>query len=153
MTPLAPNGGKHFIMASQTKAVGVGLLGLGTIGTGVAKVLRNNADVIEQRLGFPLRLVRIADLDTETDRHVDLSGIRFDSDGDGLLDDFEILYGFDPSDPDENTNGILDGLDDSDADGLSNTTEAAVGTDPTDDDSDDDSEDEGDEQTVPILEE
>ena len=40
------------------RGVGVGLIGLGTIGTGVAKVLQRNAAVIEQRLGFPLRLAR-----------------------------------------------------------------------------------------------
>jgi len=67
--------------------VGVGLIGLGTIGTGVAKVLQRNAAVIEQRLGFPLRLVRVADLDTETDRGVDLAGVRFDSDAEGLIAD------------------------------------------------------------------
>ncbi len=71
-------------------AVGVGLIGLGTIGTGVVRVLRKNAGVIAQRLGFPLRLVRIADLDTETDRGVDLSGIRFDSDSQALIDDPEV---------------------------------------------------------------
>jgi homoserine dehydrogenase len=53
------------------KAVGVGLVGLGTIGTGVVKVLVNNASEIEERLGFPLRLVRVADLDTQRDRGVD----------------------------------------------------------------------------------
>jgi homoserine dehydrogenase len=70
--------------------VGVGLIGLGTIGTGVVKVLQRNAAVIEKRLGFPLRLVRVADLDTETDRGVDLGGIRFDSDTDALLRDPEV---------------------------------------------------------------
>jgi homoserine dehydrogenase len=69
------------------RAVGVGLVGLGTIGTGVAKVLRRNASVIAQRLGFPLQLVRIADLDTTRDRGVDLSGIRFDADAEGLIRD------------------------------------------------------------------
>jgi homoserine dehydrogenase len=69
------------------RAVGVGLVGLGTIGTGVAKVMRRNAGVIAQRLGFPLRLVRIADLDTTRDRGVDLTGIRFDADAEGLIRD------------------------------------------------------------------
>ena len=74
----------------RTPAVGVGLVGLGTIGTGVAKVLRQNADVIAQRLGFPLRLVRIADIDTARDRGIDLSGIRFDADAEGLIRDPEV---------------------------------------------------------------
>ena len=68
-------------------AVGIGLIGLGTIGTGVVKVLARNAQVIEQRLGIPLRLVRVADLDTERDRGVDLSGVRFDADADALIAD------------------------------------------------------------------
>ena len=81
--------------------VGVGIIGLGTIGTGVAKVLLGNADVISQRLGFSLDLVRIADLDTETDRGVDLSGVRFDADTKGLLADpdvhivVELIGGYD----------------------------------------------------------
>ena len=72
------------------RAVGIGLVGFGTIGTGVVKVLRRNADVIAQRLGFPLRLVRIADLDTTRDRGVDLAGIRFDADAEGLIRDPEV---------------------------------------------------------------
>jgi len=75
---------------ADRSSVGVGLIGFGTIGTGVAKVLRQNADVIEQRLGFPLRLVRIADLDLETDRRVDLTDIRFDADSAGLIADPEV---------------------------------------------------------------
>ncbi len=83
------------------QAVGVGLIGFGTVGTGVVKVLQRNAEVIEQRLGFPLRLVRIADLDTERDRGVDLLGIRFDADSEGLVDDpavqivIELVGGYD----------------------------------------------------------
>jgi homoserine dehydrogenase len=82
-------------------AVGVGLIGFGTIGTGVVKVLARNASVIEQRLGGPLRLVRIADLDLETDRGVDLAGIRFDDDAEGLIADpdvdivVELIGGYD----------------------------------------------------------
>lgn len=89
-------------MAGQASgAVGVGLIGFGTIGRGVVKVLRQNAAVIEQRLGFPLRLVRIADLDTQTDRGVPLEDIQFDADAKGLIADprvqivIELIGGYD----------------------------------------------------------
>jgi homoserine dehydrogenase len=82
-------------------AVGIGLLGFGTIGTGVVRVLARNAEVISERLGFGLRLVRIADLDTSRDRGVSLDGIRFDADAEGLVDDpavqivIELIGGYD----------------------------------------------------------
>ena len=85
------------------EAVGVGLVGFGTIGTGVVEVLQRNAAVIAERLGFPLRLVRIADLDLARERGVDLAGIRFDSDTEALLDDpavqivVELIGGYDPA--------------------------------------------------------
>jgi homoserine dehydrogenase len=74
----------------KDRAVSVGLVGFGTVGTGVVKVLTRNADVIARRLGFRLRLARIADIDTELDRGVDLSGIRFDADSEGLVADPEV---------------------------------------------------------------
>ena len=82
-------------------AIGVGLIGFGTIGTGVVKVFADNATQIAERLGFPLRLVRIADLDTETDRGVDLAGIQLDADASGLIADpdvhivIELIGGYD----------------------------------------------------------
>jgi len=85
----------------REEGVGIGLIGFGTIGTGVVKVLAQNAEVISQRLGFPLRLVRIADLDTQTDRRVDLAGIHFDDDAPGLIADpavdivIELVGGYD----------------------------------------------------------
>jgi homoserine dehydrogenase len=48
----------------------VGLIGLGTIGTGVAKTLLENTALLEERLGFSLTLTAIADLDTTTDRGI-----------------------------------------------------------------------------------
>ncbi len=72
---------------AHEKGVGVGLIGFGTIGTGVVKVLQRNADVIERRLGFPLQLIRVADLDLARDRGVGLAGVRFDSDSDALIED------------------------------------------------------------------
>lgn len=86
---------------SEGRSLGVGLIGFGTIGVGVVKVLQRNADVIRGRLGFPLRLVRIADLDTLRDRGVDLTGVHFDSDANALIDDpavdlvVELIGGYD----------------------------------------------------------
>jgi homoserine dehydrogenase len=81
--------------------VGVGLVGLGTIGTGVAKLLKRNAAVIEERLGFPLRLVRVADLDASRAKQVDLGGAHFDGDAQALIEDpavsivIELIGGYD----------------------------------------------------------
>jgi len=44
-------------------AVNIGVLGAGTVGGGVVRLLTRNADVIEARLGFPLHLVRVAERD------------------------------------------------------------------------------------------
>ena len=52
------------------KEIGVGLLGFGTIGTGVVKLLERNASLIEEKLGARLKLKKIADLDITTDRGV-----------------------------------------------------------------------------------
>ena len=50
--------------------IGVGLIGFGTVGSGVAKVLYENADVIRRRVGVPVELLRIADLDITRGRGV-----------------------------------------------------------------------------------
>ncbi|MEJ2154797.1 MAG: homoserine dehydrogenase [Desulfobacteraceae bacterium] len=52
------------------KPVHLGLIGCGTVGTGVARLLIEKEELIEQRTGVPLVLKYIADLDTETDRGV-----------------------------------------------------------------------------------
>jgi homoserine dehydrogenase len=55
------------------KQINVGLLGCGTVGTGVAKLLVESRQIIGARLGAMLNLKRVADIDIETDR-----GLRFD---------------------------------------------------------------------------
>ncbi len=59
-------------MARAQGAVGVGVIGFGTIGTGTVRLLREQRREIEWRVGFPIRLVRVADLDTRRDRGVRL---------------------------------------------------------------------------------
>lgn len=52
------------------KEIQIGLLGLGTVGTGVARILINNADILAARVGAVLKLARGADLDIDRDRGI-----------------------------------------------------------------------------------
>ncbi len=52
------------------KNINIGLIGFGTIGAGVAKILLENDKIISRRLGAQLELKKIADLDVTTDRGV-----------------------------------------------------------------------------------
>ncbi len=54
------------------REINIGLLGCGTVGTGVAKLLLEQRELIAARLGATLNLKRVADLDLARDR-----GIRF----------------------------------------------------------------------------
>lgn len=59
------------------REINVGLLGCGTVGTGVAKLLIDQQDLISRRVGAHLKLKWVADIDIERDR-----GIQFE---DGVL--------------------------------------------------------------------
>jgi homoserine dehydrogenase len=54
------------------KEIKVGLIGFGTVGSGVVGILQKNSGLIEKRMGAKLVLKRIADIDLETDRGVKL---------------------------------------------------------------------------------
>lgn len=53
--------------------IGVGIIGFGTVGTGAVKVLFDNAGLIRRRVGVPIEVVRIADLDIARDRGLAVS--------------------------------------------------------------------------------
>lgn len=50
----------------------VGIIGFGTVGTGTARILLRNRDLIKERSSFDVVLKRIADLDIERDRGIKL---------------------------------------------------------------------------------
>ncbi len=67
------------------KEINIGILGLGTVGTGIAKIVYDNGPLITSRLGAVLTLKKAADIDLQRDR-----GIEFDK---GVLtaDPFEVV--------------------------------------------------------------
>ena len=64
----------------MTGALRIGLAGLGTVGTGVAKVLLGNAKGLTSRAGRGLALTAASARDAKKDRGVDLSGVAFEKD-------------------------------------------------------------------------
>ncbi len=79
----------------------VALVGLGTVGTGVARILLENSDLIQRRLGVPLELVRIVDLDITRDRGISLPPGILSTDLAAMMDDstidivIELIGGYD----------------------------------------------------------
>ncbi|HYK98230.1 MAG TPA: hypothetical protein VEU77_07530, partial [Candidatus Acidoferrales bacterium] len=68
--------------------LGVGLLGLGTVGSAVARVMNERAKRLEAMAGRPLRLVAAAVRDTKKAR--DAGGVEVTGDPFAILDDPEI---------------------------------------------------------------
>jgi homoserine dehydrogenase len=62
-------------MASK-RSINVGIIGFGTVGTGTARILVENADIIRRRLGVPVALRKISDLDITRDRGISLRGVQ-----------------------------------------------------------------------------
>jgi homoserine dehydrogenase len=84
--------------------VRIGLLGLGTVGAGVVKLLDSRRDLLEERSGCRLTLAGVADLDVTTPREgVDLSALPLTSDAHRLLADpsihviIELIGGLEPA--------------------------------------------------------
>ncbi len=75
---------------SERNSVGVGLLGLGVIGTGVARTLMGKADTLSQQVGCPLVLRQAADCDASRQQTSRLSDGVFTTNVDQLLGDPEI---------------------------------------------------------------
>ncbi|MFH0788451.1 MAG: homoserine dehydrogenase, partial [Pseudomonadota bacterium] len=72
------------------KEIQIGLIGFGTVGTGVVKILLEKEGLIQALVGAPLKLKRIADLDLLSDRGILVpQGLLVDRAAE-ILDDPEI---------------------------------------------------------------
>ncbi len=84
-------------------SIKVGLLGFGTIGTGVVKVFQKNSELLRQRLGQSLELVKIVDLDITSDRGVTLAPGILSTKVEDIIDNpeidlvIELIGGYEPA--------------------------------------------------------
>lgn len=70
--------------------INVGLIGAGTVGCGVIKVLDENRDIIERRVGVRLEIKKIADIDLERKRPVEISRNLFTTNAWEIIEDKSI---------------------------------------------------------------
>jgi homoserine dehydrogenase len=86
------------------KPISVGLLGLGTVGTGVVRVLHSHREELEEKIGAPIVLSAIADLDlTNPRKGLTLGDLPLTADPASVLDNpsidivVELIGGLEPA--------------------------------------------------------
>ncbi len=71
----------------MTRPLSVGVAGLGTVGGGVLKMLRDNADIVSARAGRPIAVTAVSARDRSKDRGFPVSGLRWYDDPVALASD------------------------------------------------------------------
>jgi homoserine dehydrogenase len=71
----------------MTRPLSVGVAGLGTVGAGVLKLLRDNAEIVSARAGVPIAVTAVSARDRTKDRGVPLGGLRWYDDPVALAGD------------------------------------------------------------------
>jgi len=74
----------------RLKRVSIGLLGLGTVGSGVVKIIQQNGDQIARRVGSELHIKRVLVRSLEKERRVQLPADTLTTDPNLILQDPEI---------------------------------------------------------------
>ena len=64
-------------MTSPPRPLAIAVAGLGTVGAGVLRLLRDNAEVVAARAGRPIAVTAVSARDRARDRGVPLSGLRW----------------------------------------------------------------------------
>ncbi len=72
------------------RPVKLGMIGCGTVGTGVARLLIEKQQMIQDRTGIPLELKYVADLDQTTDRGITFAPGVFIDDAKAIINDPEV---------------------------------------------------------------
>jgi homoserine dehydrogenase len=74
----------------QDHHVNIGILGLGTVGTGVARILTEQQELLKTRSALNFNLKSIAELHWDKKRDLNLTGVNCTSNADDILEDPEI---------------------------------------------------------------
>ena len=70
--------------------INIGIIGFGTVGSGTVEILLNNREILANRVGSEIVVKRIADLDLESDRGIDLKPGILTKDAYEILNDPEV---------------------------------------------------------------
>ncbi len=85
------------------REIKIGMLGFGTVGTGVIKILFQNQTSIEEKLGARIVIKKIADIDMERDRGINIPRETLTTDCMEVIDDpeidivVELIGGYEPA--------------------------------------------------------
>ena len=71
----------------MSRPLSVALAGLGTVGGGVLKLLRDNADIVAARAGRPIAVTAVSARDRNRDRGFSIAGLRWYDDPVALASD------------------------------------------------------------------
>ena len=77
-------------MTGSVPPLRIGIAGLGIVGAGTFRLLRDNAELLATRTGRQLRVTAISARDPERARDLDLAGLRWHGDARALADDPEV---------------------------------------------------------------
>ena len=83
--------------------ISVGLIGLGTVGTGALRILQENAELIRNRVGVPVEITKIAVRDTKRDRGIAIAPGTLTNNPSHIIDDpnidivAELIGGYEPA--------------------------------------------------------
>ncbi|MEX0319309.1 MAG: homoserine dehydrogenase [Ruegeria sp.] len=77
----------------MTQALRLGIAGLGTVGVGVVRIIRRQADLLAARTGRRIEIVAVSARDADKDRGVSLSGYAWETDPVALAkrDDIDVF--------------------------------------------------------------
>ncbi|MEW6182955.1 MAG: homoserine dehydrogenase [Bacillota bacterium] len=85
------------------RTIGIGILGMGTVGRGVFRVLENNREIISSRLGASLNLTKILVRDTKKNRGTEVPAGLLTTDPAAVIEDpatdivVEVMGGIEPA--------------------------------------------------------